>query len=33
MRGTIAIKDYGWYDLLRNQQGLEEVSFLETLRN
>src|ERR1700687_112364 len=27
MRGTIAITDYGWYDLLRNQQGLEEVNF------
>src|SRR5438445_4174301 len=27
MRGSIAITDYGWYDLLRNQQGLEEVNF------
>ena len=27
MRGTIAITDYGWYDLLRNQQGLEEANF------
>jgi len=27
MRGTIAITDYGWYDRLRNQQGLDEVNF------
>jgi hypothetical protein len=27
MRGTIAITDYKWYDLLRNQQGLEEAKF------
>lgn len=27
MRGTIAITDYGWYELLRNQQDLEEVNF------
>ena len=27
MRGTIAVTDYGWFDLLRNQQGLEEVNF------
>lgn len=27
MRGPIAITDYGWYELLRNQQGLEEANF------
>lgn len=27
MHGTIAITDYASYDLLRNQQGLEEANF------
>lgn len=27
MQGTIAITDYDWYELLRNQQGLEETNF------
>jgi hypothetical protein len=27
MRGTIAITDYDWYSLLRNQPGLEEANF------
>jgi putative restriction endonuclease len=27
MEGTVAITDYGWYDFLRKQKGVEEVNF------
>lgn len=27
MEGTVAIADYGWYDFLRQQKGVEEVNF------